>query len=169
MLETLVAVFLVTIAIVTFLGSAARGIVSTREALNRVNAQLLAQEGIEIVRNIRDNQAISTPQIPLATGSGILNPNFCSPAGCTFDITSLTSQTGGVCANISSSCAKLYTSGNGLYAHTGSSPTPFSRLITISQDGSNEAAKVTSVVQWNNGNSTESIKVVTYLTNWFSI
>lgn len=169
LLETLVAVFLITIAIVTFLGSAARGITTTRQALNRVNAQLLAQEGIEIVRNIRDNNAISLPPVPFATGSGILNQNFCSPSGCTFDIGSISTQTGGNCGSITSSCAKLYTSASGLYSHSaGGTLSPFSRLITITQDGTSDAAKITSTVQWLNGTSTDSVKVVSYLTNWFS-
>lgn len=174
LLETLIAVFLVTLAIVTFLGSASRGIVSTRQALNRVNAQLLAQEGIEIIRNIRDNQVVSAQHIELIPGSGILNPNFCSTNGCTVDVSSLTPTQPGIypaksfSCGISSSCAKLYLN-NGLYSHTPSAtPTPFSRVITIEPDGSQEAAKITSTVQWTNGASTDSIKVVTYLTNWFT-
>jgi Tfp pilus assembly protein PilV len=166
LLETLIAVFLVTLAIVTFLGSAARGITGTHQAFNRVRAQLLAQEGLEIVRNIRDNQMVASP---LGSTLGILAPNYCSINGCTFDISSIDSMSPvDPSCGLSSPCAKLQINSNGLYTHSGNASTPFSRVITIKQSASPGAADVTSTVRWVNGVNNDSVTVVTHLTNWFS-
>lgn len=64
LIELLVAVTVVLTAISGYLAVAAHGILALRVAREDVTAYFLAQEGLERVRAIRDNNRLQTPGIP---------------------------------------------------------------------------------------------------------
>lgn len=61
LLETLVAVAIMMIAIASAFGLAPEGLVGARFAKNQTTATYLAQEGLEVVHNIRDNAMLFSP------------------------------------------------------------------------------------------------------------
>ena len=58
LIEMLVAVFIFSLALAAFMGIAARGLQAARYAQDEVRANYLAIEGIEVIRNIRDQAFI---------------------------------------------------------------------------------------------------------------
>ena len=53
--ETIIAIFVFSVAITAVMAVFSRGIESTDYAKNKMIASYLAQEGIEHIRNLRDN------------------------------------------------------------------------------------------------------------------
>ena len=58
LLETLIAVFIITIGIIGIFSLITQGLSTTRENSLKLTATYLAQEGIELVRNLRDNNTL---------------------------------------------------------------------------------------------------------------
>lgn len=67
LIETLVAISIFTVSIVTFMSLLGGGVLDTNYAKNKITALYLAQEGIEYVRNLRDNNSYAN--FLLALGS----------------------------------------------------------------------------------------------------
>jgi Tfp pilus assembly protein PilV len=146
-IEVILSVFLVGVGIVAAVNLIASGIGQTLDSKNQQVAAGLAQEGIELVRNVRDNNWA-------AGNKTFASANFpdCGPQGCRIDYTYTTINSGGT--------MKLMTeNGTGFYVHPPAGPdTKFGRKIIITYykaDGStvtNQAnavsAKVTSEVIW---------------------
>jgi prepilin-type N-terminal cleavage/methylation domain-containing protein len=59
LIEMLVAVFIFSLALAAFMGIASRGLQAARYAQDEVRADYLAIEGIEVIRNIRDQALIT--------------------------------------------------------------------------------------------------------------
>jgi prepilin-type N-terminal cleavage/methylation domain-containing protein len=59
LIESLVAIFIFSLAIVGLMTVVSRGIAGTNAAANQVTAHFLAQEGLETARAIRDNEMIA--------------------------------------------------------------------------------------------------------------
>lgn len=132
MIEAAFSIFIVGVILITFLavmGSVYRTEFAKR---NHVVAANLAQEGIEIVRNIRDNN--------WKNGDNAFDAPF--PAGPTYCVDYL--GTVGVCANT------LNKNANNFYGYAAGDMTRFSRNIVIS--GVGDSRLVTVTVTWN-GNS----------------
>ncbi len=67
-LETLFALVIFSIALVTLMTIAGRGISSTSSSYQRMIANYLNQESIEAVRYVRDNNFITTPTVSWLAG-----------------------------------------------------------------------------------------------------
>ena len=131
LIEVLVTLLVLTISItgVTFL--MAKNIAGVQNAKNQIIASMLAQEGIELVRNLKDNAETI---------------NNCS--NCRISMLSTTVE--------SVSDKKLYLSGN-FYRHSGGgTSTKFYRRVDVNVAGdatlnpSTRVITVTSYVTWNN-------------------
>ena len=135
------------IAIVTPMSIASKSLSSANYAKDQVTAFYLAQEGIELVRSIRDNYALSGEfEWNDLDISSELSACY-SSNGCMIDPTSLT------VTQCSSGCTSLSIDSHGVYMYSESSDfTPFIRTIRIEEvgnvSGGNEI-KVSSTVQWN--------------------
>ncbi|HOX10995.1 MAG TPA: prepilin-type N-terminal cleavage/methylation domain-containing protein [Candidatus Moranbacteria bacterium] len=131
LIEVLITLLILTISItgVTFL--MAKNIASVQNSKNQIIAAMLAQEGIELVRNLKDNK-LPTPDCSNCRINIGPSPNL-----------SITNNDG----------QRLYMSGN-FYRHVvNATPTKFYRRVdvsTIPKDGTNETT-VTSYVTWRNG------------------
>lgn len=135
-IEAILSVFILSIGIMVVISLMSSSLVHSLGAKNDETAVLLAQEGIELVRNIRDNN--------WARGEESFNNLPDSDAAeCRVDYND-TSIDGGECGNEYSK--ELYLQG-GFYAHDGGESTKFKRRIEFDFNGANEVI-VTSVVYW---------------------
>jgi len=150
LIETLFAVFLVTIGLLASVRLVSQGLFTSLDSRNQLVAGELAQEGVELVRNIRDNNWASGD----AGGSfaHIINGNNCK-----IDETYTYPVSPAVPANIvcdgSSKALNDDVDNKDVFVHTAvNSPhiiaTKFSRQITISDDVSSNKV-ITSFVTWN--------------------
>ena len=155
LVETLVAVAILTIAIVGPYTAAAKSLAAAYVARDELVASGLAQEGVEYARNVRDTNYLA--HNPWLTGL-----SACMPGPCVFD--TVTSPSGFV--------APLY-----LRSDTGSynqraigTVTPFTRTISITPVpvGAPNPTEVlvTVTVSWKTTNTPYSVTVDEHLSNW---
>ena len=91
LVETLIALSIFSVSVITMMSILGSGIANTNYAKNKIAASYLAQEGIEYARNIRDNDVLytSTTGKNWATfrDAGIANITPPAPAGLNFNRT----------------------------------------------------------------------------------
>jgi prepilin-type N-terminal cleavage/methylation domain-containing protein len=175
LLETMVAITLLAVAIVAPMQLTTQSLATAYYARDEVTAFYLAQEGIEVVRDLRDNNILANAQG--SPGVNILNnipvnADFRVDARVTY--TSLTTpplcslDAGGV-------CAPLQTDGT-LYGYQGAwTTTQFTRKMNacfVQTDGTCTAAvsdevKVTATVTWQTGSiKKRSVTISENLYRW---
>lgn len=136
--EVLISSFVLTIGLVVIVNTIARSLNYSIENRNAIIATQLAQEGVELVRNVRDND--------FADGNkGFSSSAFSSGEHCRISYSSNLDCQGSQGA--SSRYTLRYT--NGFYGHSSGSGR-FSRYIYIDTSGSGDNARVTvrSFVYW---------------------
>lgn len=132
-IEVMLSVFLLSVGIITVISTIVAGMNNTTESRRYFIASLLSQEGVELVRNIRDNNAKSGDDsfLGITDGSRIIGA---------FDNNLY---------SVSGENTRLYLL-SGYYRHVSSGDsTPFSRKIIIETQG--DSKLVTSVVVWDDG------------------
>jgi|GEM_PF-2432360 len=182
LLETLVGVFIFSIALISLTTIASRGIQATQTAILRSTAQFLAQEGIEAVEMIRDNNFLN-PDPTVPWNAGLDCANGCSTNGY---LTYMTNQSssypelddcGGECQQMQIHNTSGY---YGYGFNQDGRDSPFTRTITIeesfssTQDSEEEGAipdqaLVTSRVTWERNGVERSVETYKYLTNWYQV
>lgn len=180
LIETMVAIAILTIAVAGPLYVADRVEVAAETSRDQLIANYLAQEGIEYVRAMRDHEFISAyradPTTANAAGwSGFVSGSdagsitSCSATTCTLDPTrSMGTGSGFALAPCSgASCTPLYLS-NGVY--TEQSPpaavlTPFTRTIQVVTISASDV-RVVSTVSWSFHSSPYMVSVTDHLTPW---
>ncbi len=142
-IEGVFATFIVTIGMIAVINLMTANLTVLVNSRNQTIATFLAQEGVEVARNIRDNN--------WAGQSPTFN-NFPTDSkdNCRVDYNS-TSIPNSACNNGNNS--KFLKISNGIYSHSNGSDTSFQRKIIVNYVGGNSStasyAKVTSVVTWN--------------------
>ena len=156
LIEVIVAVFLLTVGVGGVYVLVNQAISSTTLLKNRLIAAYLAQEGIELVRNIRDTNWLG--------GTDWLNGISTSqPCGLDYQDNSCAPPLADTFFTIDS---------DGFYSYTAGILTTFKRIINIEKqdlDGDNIAdmAKVKVTVTWTGrGGSQNSFTAVEHLYNW---
>ncbi len=165
LVETLVAIFVLMIAIIAPMSIASQALSTARHAKDQVTASYLAQEGVELVRNIRDNNVLSSTPIIWNEGSlgvsALGSETHCYSVNCKINPKdlSISDCSGNVCEALSIDT-------NGIYGYSGT-PTPFSRKIFLKMVSSNEIS-VSSTVSWTSGGSgiSSTITLTDTLFNW---
>jgi len=133
LIEIVIGGFILAAGVVAVLGLMASNLSYSFGARNHEIASLLAQEGVELARNIRDNNwASSNDSFNNFPGSDNSN--------CRIDMSSTSLQCGG-------SSKGLNLSG-GFYVHSGGTATRFSRKIEIDYQPGGDIAEITSIVIW---------------------
>jgi len=170
LIELLITISVVSVGIVGALVAIQQGIVAIDYAKNRLTGAMLAQEGVEILKNIRDTNLLENNYIaatPWDEGFGVgdfeveyedvVSPDpslvqpSCSP-GCNFD---------------SSQLRFLRLSDASNYNYSSGDYTAFKRKITITQIGF-ERYDVDVVVYWNKrGGGSYEIILKQYLYGWW--
>lgn len=158
LVETLVAIVVLSLSVTGPLFIAQRSTVAATTARDKTIATFLAQEGIEYVRSVRDDNYLSGKSW-LQT----ITPTCSGADGCRVDPVqeSITACTG-ACPNLNlNTQTKLYS-----YQSGGSfTPTKFKRTIRVRSVSPTEIT-VTAVTQWNDRGSTRSVTLQENLFNW---
>ena len=178
LIETIVAISVLTLAVVGPMTLSAQSIRASRDARLELTATHLAEEGMEVVHNIRDNN--SAQDTDTFRSRWMLNILTNCSTGCVVDVTQ---HTGGVwgpsalipCAGTCSTINRIYQHGTtGLFRQFSSalaSPwvaTPFSRSVTVTQVIANRQVRVTSSVSYRSyGGNPRIISTSQDFYNWF--
>jgi prepilin-type N-terminal cleavage/methylation domain-containing protein len=191
LIETLVAISIVTVAVSGPLVTASRAIVAAEVARDQLIASYLAQEGIEYMHAMRDDAYLAAYSIgdPSTASSRAWNDFFsgdspssitpCRSQSCELDPTQIigvdTDSSPGAESNpnralhtCESTCAPLYLNASHVYTQvaSGNTKTPFTRKLDISQVGSGSEAKVVSKVSWNFHGVPYSVTITDHITAW---
>lgn len=166
LIETLFAILIFSAALISLMTIAGRGISATSSAREQISAHYLAQEGLEIVRNIRDTNFVNgaswdtgfTACVAPATcrvtyGAGVVTPTLDPCTG--------------------STCAVWQSNGDYVDAgFPGAAASPYSRTVTVtpvinsSQASTTEEYLVTSTVGWTSRTISRSVTLKTLLKKW---
>lgn len=165
LIEVIVALTVISVGIVGFSFLMSRTIIALQVGKNNLIAAELAQEGVEIIRNIRDSNWVANPQNPSLWDNGISGTG-----GETIGI--IDARTGGVTyingLTLEGPAANLKLDSAG-YNHTSGAATTFSRVVTLGKitDGRGEQAlKVRAEVLWKERGGSHTIASETLLYNW---
>jgi prepilin-type N-terminal cleavage/methylation domain-containing protein len=189
LIETLVAVSIVSLAVTGPLVAASRSIVSAEVARDKLIASYLAQEGVEYIRAMRDDSYLaiygtgSAATLSERAWNSFYSANDatsitqCRSNPCTLDRTKSmngveTDPTADsdkslrVCTT--SGCRPLYLTSANTYTQvaSGNTQTPFTRTITITDQNAEKEMKVSSNVSWTFHGTPYNVTVIDHLTKW---
>jgi type II secretory pathway pseudopilin PulG len=155
-LEVVVAILIITIGLVGVMSLVIQNIQAQYINKNILIASGLAQEGLELVRNIRD--------LNWLTPGNAWDQSIVADGTYTIDYHGRGSieQTANF---VSDALARLYIDSDNLYTHTMTgAPTNFYRLITVSNNTNYLDVKCT--IRWQEGSQYHDYTAETYLYNW---
>lgn len=155
LLETLVAISILTLSIAGAFTSAQSGLSSAILARDQIIAFQLGQEAVELVRNIRDNNTY--------LGNNWLEGlQSCINTDCFANVTNLSSPLG-VCT---SGC-KVYKDNDGFYVQGGGgNPTGFTRIVRIEPVDLAKEVRVVVEMSWSKGLVNRTFEINEYMFNW---
>lgn len=176
LIETMVAVAIITLAVSGPLSAVNSGLVASYTARDQMTASYLAQEGVEYVRAMRDDVYLTNYQsnstqnawsdfINTSNRGVTGNIGSCiAPAICTIDPTQ---PMGNALAACGSSCGPLYTLGDGRYTQSTNNTTKtiFTRTMQATSISATEE-KITSTVSWLTHGQPFHVTVTDHLTPW---
>ncbi len=182
-IETLVAISIFTVSILGIIVATSFGISDSTYVKNRLTATYLAQEGLELVHNVRDSQSL------YADSNGwdhfLSSLSSCLPTGTSSgcDIDPRADLFGGpisfsgtpvpVASCPISGCSLVYNQNNGFYERSANSQATFKRYVTIG--GSNPLwinynpegeVSVVSTVTFTYGDKVGTVSMSENLLNW---
>ncbi|MDD4271922.1 MAG: hypothetical protein PHF50_03925 [Patescibacteria group bacterium] len=155
-LEVVVAMMIITMGMIGVLSLVIQNVEAQYINKNVLMASGLAQEGLELVRNIRDLNWLTPGNAwnQNIVGDGTYIIDYRGPASISQAINS-----------ISEDGARLYLNGSGLYTHeTSAAPTNFYRLITAVDH--TDYLDVKCEIRWKDGAQNHNYTAETYLYNW---
>lgn len=182
LVETLIAVFILSVSIAGPLTIASRALLSANTARNQITAFYLAQDALEYVRVKRDTACLGTSS-PCDQSVWLSSLSACTGTdGCYIDSlenapASPTACPAGGCiqATFPSSLYLYYDTTNSRFCYNGATCTAgatvtksqFARSIKIAPVGSQTTEeKVTVQVSWADAATTRSVTIVENLFNW---
>ncbi len=158
-IEVMMAIFVLTVAVGGSFALIQQTLVSASINQQKLIAYYLAQEGIEIVRNIRDSNWLekrSVPDIPWDDGiSEDLPIDQSRKYLAAYNESEL----------ISFGDTVLNLDEDGFYSYSPETPTRFKREITITKTDI-DSFKVSVKIQWSERGRTHNVEVVDHLYNW---
>lgn len=171
LLETLVALILLTAAIAGPFTLATSAIFDAKVSRQKLIALNLAQEGLEIIRSYRDNNVHANLSWATDLDAGTWQVDIvCStpPTPCTAaQAVNFTS-----CAGVECTDPLHYDTVLGVYSYASGVASPFTRTITINRTQVDtrvpqpDQMKVTSLVTWSDSGIKRSIQLEEILYNW---
>jgi Tfp pilus assembly protein PilV len=169
LVETLVAISIFSVSILGILSVLASSITNTTYAKDKIIGGYLAQEGIEYMRNIRDNDVLYSANgsswIAFTTTSSLAS---CTSGNkCGFSATNPTQTTSFFkCTNDSIGC-KLYLY-NGVYNDSSANGTNsgFTRKVWMTVIPGGNEVQIFSEVDWNQGSGSTNVIFSENLFNW---
>ena len=161
--EVLVALTIFSFAIVGLVTVSAGGLANTSISKNTLTANYLAQEGIELVRNLRDSDVLLYSSAGWNPFINSLNAGQCNTStGCNIDPLSLT-----ISACSSNGCSIPFDPATGYYGQ-GPGNSIFTRVIKIgaSMKSNGSEIPITSIVTWPQGLTTKTVALTENIFNW---
>jgi prepilin-type N-terminal cleavage/methylation domain-containing protein len=172
LIETIVAIAILSIVMVAPLTLAQRGINASMYAKDQVTAFYLAQEAIEYARYIRDSNNLKDRSGGNRWLEGL--ENCISPKKCSVDVTAVTTPNFTDCSSNQSLCNVTFNRDIGVYgSQTGGAwrSTNFVRSFQIVRTpiGSNPDAEadLVATVSWLTGTISRTITLEEKMFNWF--
>jgi len=155
LIELVISIFILSFAVVGIFNAFSIVNILTSDSADRLTGTYLAQEGIEIVRNIRDTNWLNMDAGTLA--SATWSDGLSCGSGCEADYTTGTGVSGAFAMSPWASRPLLAVAGtNSFYNYTGGTQTKFKRKITINPltdvDGNSTRTHIMDVivqVSWN--------------------
>jgi prepilin-type N-terminal cleavage/methylation domain-containing protein len=166
LIETLIAITIITIAIVGPMTAASRAIVAAQTARDQLTASYLAQEGVEYVRAVRDDAYLTRYLLGDTTGAWSDFTTSGALSNCVSGVCALgalhSESPGGTnavtpCSDNECSAEPILLGGTG---------TAFTRTIQLELDVSGNDAAVTSQVSWNFHGAPYTVTITNHLTPW---
>ncbi|OGF19039.1 hypothetical protein A3G56_01505 [Candidatus Falkowbacteria bacterium RIFCSPLOWO2_12_FULL_45_10] len=168
-LEVVVVAGIIVIGLLPLVALVMQSVTSSQVNKNKLIAVMLAQEGIELVRNRRDSNwqnSVSWAEMtanPVAAnglkGDGNYRVENNSGAISFADVT-----------GVSDASARLIIDGDGVYRHSGAGEqTPFYRLMEAGNSAScleSECLIATSTVQWQERGGTKNYSITVEMYDW---
>lgn len=163
LLETIVVLFIVSIGLVSILSLTVDSVRAQNLNKNSLLAYHLAEEGLELIKNVRDTNFIqNTTSSPIAWNRYIdgVSPNN------KYRVDYANFQPVLV-SGISEAKLQLSAGANpGFYLHDGTSPdSMFSRMITVDSAGT-ASSTVSSLVEWVDQGQTYQVELKTIIYDW---
>lgn len=160
-IESLIAITIVVLAVTGAFSAAHNGITSALFSRDQITAFYLAQEAIEQIRNLRDQNGLAgVPWMTDIAGAGdpceLGNP-------CRVDAV----NTAAPLASCSGSCTNLLLNNNDFYTYMSGEETKFNREVVLDQNGlATNEVRITATVSWSKGLIDREFKATEILTSW---
>ncbi|MFA5360307.1 MAG: hypothetical protein WC349_05160 [Patescibacteria group bacterium] len=156
-IEVVVSIMVIAVGMVGVVSLVIQNIETQYINKNVLIASGLAQEGLELVRNIRDTNWITLGktwnQDIVGDGTYVIDYNGLSSVNMAIN-------------SIDETGARLYVDSNGLYTHTATAnSTNFYRLITVVDNTNYLDVKCT--IRWKDGTQNHNYTAETFLYNWW--
>jgi len=165
LVETFIAITVLIVSLVGPLSIAADSLKSAYYARDEITAFYLAQEGLEYVRALRDQNYLASPAQPWLTGiTDCLSSVGANPpnVSCQVDFPNFSHS---VCAN--NLCTALVVDSNGLFNTQNGTKSNFTRTLTIVPvAGTSDEVAVGVTVSWVSAGINRSFKLSEHLFNW---
>ena len=150
LVEIVAVLFVVAIGLVGVLSLIVQNIQSQNISKNTITAYQLAQEGVELVRKVRDTNWLATRSWNAGMLPGVYYMDYQDAL-----------------PNIlSAGDEALYKDASGFYVHGGGVATPFSRVIEI-EEINPSAYRIYSRVTWSDRNNSFNYDVEALLYDWY--
>jgi len=154
LMEVIISIAVIVTALITLIALISSVVSGLKPAKFKLTAISLAQEGLEIVRNIRDSNWLFYKRAPENWRDDLAAGNYRAQ----YDELTL----------LSWADLPLKIDSNGFYQYDSGSNTPFRRKITIGHIGDNQI-KVVSEVTWQEKGKSYTIEAENRLYNWLEV
>lgn len=167
LVETLVAISIFTLSILALMSVLTQGISNTSYAKQKIIASYLAQEGVEYIRNMRDNYVLYPVNGTWNNFKNKLAPcNQGSNQECGFNNLVLSTNSAFIFKCSSGDC-KLYLNNGSYNTNSSGVYSGFIRKIWMTTVPANpDEVKIFSNVSWTQGSGSYSITFSESLFNW---
>lgn len=156
LLEVLISIFVLTVGLGGSFALLTRTIAASSAVGHQLQASYLAQEGVEIVRNMRDTNFIKMFRDPGGGWSWTDGLTGCA-TGCEADFND---------SQLAADDRFLLLDGE-TYSYDSGTQTPFKRKIFVAPDGS-DALEVRVTVSWAERSASYAVSADTLLYQWYT-
>lgn len=170
LVETLVAVLIFSMSLAGLATIASRGVAGARSSANEIIAQYLAQEGVEMVRYLRDSNYMAARE----SGAATWDAGFSECVGDDIQCTIGFAEPGNgfvdlnVCPGSCPALQKTTDNEGGRYQYASGEETDFTRIIELRNVG-DQQIEISSRVEWQQGSVPRSTEVAEIITHWQNI
>jgi prepilin-type N-terminal cleavage/methylation domain-containing protein len=165
LIETLVAISILMITIAGPMSLVGNGIKASAYSRDQITAFYLAQDAIEAIRFIRDNNRIAIVKNGYAGWDSLANiKNSSCLTSCTIDTPNVYSGSGTLFSS-SNTNTYLNIDSNGRYTYGTGTATKFKRTIKLDTSNTNEVSIVVTI-DWSSGLISRQFSIREDLFNW---